>query len=193
MRRLKPFLWIAVLCPLLSLPITVEASAPPDFLKVEIGVQLKEDGRLTDELHHLRLSCFEGECEISTLVLNRCSELPDWNVQTPFFFVEKSSDRNASFNVKGNVIDISVVSTGFGGKTITTYRFELSHMPNGSKVTKFSGGYLKDSNILNRLIKVEFMPLRGPYSKVEPACPFELPGVPGHVPFEFPGIPGKGN
>ena len=182
---LKPiFVYLTKIC-VLVLSATlfngiIQAESLPEFIKAEIAVQLREEGHMTNEIGILRLSCFEGECEINTTVINRCIKLIGGEkIQRIFSFVEKSTDPNTTFEVNGNKVDVTVVSQSSSGKILTTYHFELveKEMIEGQKVEKFSGGYVKDSNITNSLIKVEFIPLIGDYHKINLTCPIEVQGL----------------
>ena len=51
-----------------------------------------------------------------------------------------------------------------------------------TSVRSFSGGYVKDSAILNRVISVEYVPLMGGFHEIELDCAVLLPGV------ELPGV-----
>lgn len=166
----------------ISCPVWAFAGPLPDHLHAEVAVQLKENGQLTKEVHRLKLVCFEGECWLDTQVINRCDTVNGKSFQSPFSFVIRSSDNNSKFQVRGNVVDITKESFDFGGKSLSTYRFVLSTNREGSpsildEVLDFSGGYMKDSDIVKRLIKVEFIPLRGKYVKIDLACPIEFPGI----------------
>jgi hypothetical protein len=170
--------FVLVLSATLFVGIVRAESLSEKFIMAEIAVKLKEDGHITDEIHHLRFSCFEGECEINTMVVNRCIELNGKKSQSIFSFVEKSTDPNSTFKIDGKKIDVTIESHDFGGKTLTTYHFELGEKKiGGYKVVNFSGGYLKDSNITKSLIKVEFIPLIGEYQKINLTCPIEMPGL----------------
>lgn len=147
------------------------------LINAEVAVQLKEDGLLTDEINHLRLSCLEGQCEIKTTVLNRCTSVGGDKFQSPFSFSEKSTNPNTSFKINGNEITASVESSDFGGNSVTTYYFVLDKTRFPHKITRFSGGYTKNSDITKSLIQVEFIPFKQEYQRLKLACPIELPGL----------------
>jgi hypothetical protein len=147
------------------------------FINAEVAVQLKENKHLTEEIHHLRLGCFEGRCQINTTVLNRCAIVGDDRFQSPFSFIEKSSDKGTSFKIDGNTITAVVESNSFDGKSLSRYHFVLGEPLIQDQIIEFTGGYVKSSNITNSLIKVEFIPLKQKYQHIKLACPIELPGI----------------
>lgn len=170
-------LWLSICLSLFCMPTNSAADQLPDYLRAEVAVHIKEDGVMTGEINRLRLSCFEGQCEIDTLVLNRCTKRNNWDVQFPFSFTIKSSDEGTTFSIQKNIVDVSAITQGPFGKSLSTYHFVLSQSSNRAKVLKFSGGFVKDSNVTKKLMKIEFIPLREEYKKVQLACPIELPGL----------------
>jgi len=67
-----------------------------------------------------------------------------------------------------------------GGASSITLRFGYETASSSSMatdLTSFSGGFVKSSNILKRVITVEYVPFQGTYSQVEVGCPLQVPGV----------------
>lgn len=151
-------------------------------VKVTVATQLKEDGVLGSEINVLELRCFEGECRLTTLVLNRCMTGSGEPFQVPFTFQSTTQGGGVIVRRSGNTISVEETNTDMFGDTKATYRFVLAaKQPSNLMATKlegFSGAYVKDSRLAGKLITVEFVPLRGEFARVDLACPTKLRGLP---------------
>lgn len=158
-------------------PAGVAQEAIPD-VKLTVATQLKEGGVLGKEINVLTLTCFKGECRLTTLVLNRCFG----SSQIPFVFTKTTQDGGVTVSRSGDILSIEEIDHDLFGDTRTTLRFafEPSRYPSGqiTELKDFSGAYVKNSDLTGTVITVEFVALRGEYERVELACPMELPGIP---------------
>ena len=96
--------------------------------------------------------------------------------------VERSSTIEGNLKVTKERDTLVVVDTGFdiGGDYVTTQRFKYEKPRDGGIVTKligYSGGFVKNSNIAQQVLTIEYVPLIGTYKEITLDCPLGLPGV----------------
>lgn len=148
---------------------------------LKLTVRQKEEGGLDKGLHLLQLFCWDGDCALTTLSLNQCG--PAGSGKPAFFpMVARTSTREGNLKVTnlGDVLLVEQVDVDIGGKTTTTLRFGYAMSAGStiaSRVTGFSGGFVKSSEILKRVITVELVPLIGRFHEVPLDCAVLLPGV----------------
>lgn len=153
----------------------------PDAV-LRVTVQQKESGKLNQDLHIQELICFNGECSLTTITLNSCRPSPVSNGMASPIIVERSSTREGNLKVTNEGDTLVTVETGFdiGGDSATTQRFKYEKPRNGEKVNKligYSGGFVKNSIILKKVITIEYVPFIGAYKEIKLDCPLGLPGV----------------
>jgi len=59
---------------LLITPITASSSDSIPNAALRVTVQQKEDGKINKGFHVLELSCFDGNCSLTSVSLNQCGE-----------------------------------------------------------------------------------------------------------------------
>jgi hypothetical protein len=72
------------------------------------------------------------------------------------------------------------VSVAFGGETTASYQFDYAPVAAGHTATQlvgFSGGFVKDSIILKRVITIEYVPLPKSYQVIKLDCGVLVPGL----------------
>jgi hypothetical protein len=80
----------------------------------------------------------------------------------------------------GDTLEVQQTQTDIGGKSITTLRLGYekdTQNTMSTKVTSFSGGFVKNSLIAERVLTVEYVPLMGAFQEVQLDCAVALPGV----------------
>lgn len=159
-------------------PVFAEQSDIPNA-HLRIGVRQKEDGKIGEGIHIMELRCWNGQCSLTTVSLNQCSDLGFGNAFYPI--VERSSTAEGTLKVenRGNVL--MVQELGFiGGKTTINMRFQYQPVSEGeviSKLTGFSGGFVKNSAILHKVITCEYIPYAKPIQSVKLDCDVLVPGI----------------
>lgn len=149
----------------------------PD-VTLRVATQFNENSAWGNEIDVLTLNCFEGNCELITLVLNKCVSLSDGKkVQIPFAYTTSTRSGGLQVHRVGNSLHVEEV----GGPSGITRKFIFEFIPDSLMATKlksFSGAYAKNSDILGKNIRAELVPLQGEYQTIEIDCPIELPGIP---------------
>jgi hypothetical protein len=167
--------WVA-----LCVPVWAQQSLPDALLRVT--VQQKEQDRLNPELHVQELSCWRGECSLSSITLNSCRPSPVSDGKASPLIIERSSTREGSLAVTKEGDTLVAVETGsdIGGRYVTTQRFRYENPRDGAIVRKlvgYSGGFVKNSVIAQQVVAVQFVPFQGAFKEVRLDCPLGLPGV----------------
>jgi hypothetical protein len=147
------------------------------------------EGKLSEGVHHISLSCSDGRCSITTLSLNQCG--PSSRGKAFYPQVVRTSTEEGTLWLKETVNGELSAEEKYSGATFK-YRFtykvrqdpELSNMIRSKQtrwfgdLTGFSGAVVKDSSILGKIISWQLIPLKGRFPRVEAACPMMLDGVP---------------
>ena len=151
----------------------------PD-VSLTVATRFSENSAWGNEIDVLTLNCFEENCELITLVLNKCISLSDGEkVQTPFAYTTSTRSGVLQVHRVGNALHVEK----FGGPSGITRKFIFEFIPGSLMATKlksFSGAYVKNSDILGKTISAELIPLKGNYQIIEIDCPIELPGISKH-------------
>jgi hypothetical protein len=170
--------WVALLFNLLAANHIFAASAVPiPDVNLRVAVRQKEDGKLGKSLHIVHLSCWQGDCALTWLTLNQCTAAVDGKAAFPPK-IERSSTREGTLQVLalGDVIEVKETDPD----ATTTLRIGYKKRANAvraTQVTSFSGGFVKQSDILGKVITVEYIPFLGAYSAMKLDCAVLLPGV----------------
>ena len=169
--------WVALLFNLLAANHIFAASAVPiPDVNLRVAVRQKEDGKLGKSLHIVHLSCWQGDCALTWLTLNQCTAAVDGKAA---FHpkIERSSTREGTLQVLalGDVIEVKETDPD----VTTTLRigYKKRGVGRATQVTSFSGGFVKQSDILGKVITVEYIPFLGAYSAMKLDCAVLLPGV----------------
>ena len=165
----------AVISPGLAFAQTAEI---PD-LDLKLGVRRVEAGRVDRSVYILRLTCADGECSLGTLSLNECSESPLTGKRSfyPSHELKATNWRDLKVTRVGDTLVVEERGSDLGGHYVNTLRFGLEKRPWGAyAVTSFSGGFVKNSVLLKRVITAEFVPFEE-HSELRLDCPLRVPGL----------------
>ena len=184
--RTKPA-WLTCLLLITLAPLPALAPAawaqqniPNAILRVT--VQQKDKGKLNSDLHFQELRCWRGACSLTTVTLNSCRPSPVSTGKASPLIVERAStnDGNLAVSREGNTLVVTETGSDIGGSYVTTQRFTYERPADASIITRltdYSGGFVKNSAIAQQVLTVEFVPFRGAYKEARLDCPLGLPGV----------------
>lgn len=162
---------------------------------LEIAYKQLTDGKLSESVHSITLFCYDGRCSMTTLTLNQCIDFPDGNS----FFSKKSfypkiertsiEEGNLIVNViEKGVIDVEEKFSSSSFKYRFAFKIRTDPSLSNSvglrtalwfdELTNFSGAVIKQSDILNKVISWQLVPLKGRSVIVKPSCGINLKGVP---------------
>jgi len=148
---------------------------------LRVTVQQKEEGKISKGFHILELSCWEGKCSLSSVSLNQCF---DFGSGKRAFFpkVQYSATWLSNLKVKneGNTLVVQETGSDAFGDYVNNLRFEYQAVGKGDVVNRlvgFSGGYIKNSDLLKKVITVEYIPLQKADQVIKLDCNVLLPGV----------------
>lgn len=155
---------------------------------LEVAYRQLENGKLSESVHNLILACADGECELTTLTLNQCGDFYEGKSFYPK--IETSSTRAGNLIIR--TIGIGAIEIEEKKSATFKYRFNYTTKTNPSlskligsrtdlyfnKLINFSGAAVKQSDILNKVISWELVPLKGESVIIKPACSIYLKGVP---------------
>lgn len=165
-----------------------QQAIPPNGT-LTVAYRQMEQGKLSESVHQVELSCWDGRCSLSSLTLNQCLPSSDG----PAFFpkVQRSSTEEGDLIVR--VIEAGTLEAeeSMDGARFL-YRFsyqerndstlaklvQLSSARFFTGVTGFSGSVIKNSDVLGKIISWDMSPLKGAFAFVEAKCKFMLNGVP---------------
>ena len=154
--------------------------AIPD-VHLEVAVQQREGGKLERGLHLLDLSCWDRQCSLTSVSLNQCGESGEGK---PAFFpkVQRSStlEGNLSVRAVGSTLVVKETGSDIGGDYVNNLRFEYEMPQKGLAATRlrgFSGGFVKNSAILQKVLTIEYVPLPKRNQVLTLDCGVLLPGV----------------
>jgi hypothetical protein len=158
-----------------------EAQSPVPNANLSVTIQQKEDGKIAPGLHVLELSCWNGACSLSTVSLNQCG--PSGSGQPAFYpKVQYSTTWGKSLRVhsEGNTLIVQETGADIGGDYVNNLRFTYAPPREGgivSRLINFSGGFVKNSVILQRTLTVQYVPLPNAHQVVTLDCGALLPGL----------------
>lgn len=166
----------------LLLAATPAASSQPTVPNVDfrVAVRHKQDGKLASGVHILTLKCLSGECSLTSVSVNQCSSN---TLGTPAFpiVVESSSTAQGTLRVTNisSTLKVEELALDIGGEATSTFLFGYELFSDGSvgRLTNFSGGFVKHSAILDKVITVEYVPFRRSMQSVKLDCPVLVPGL----------------
>ena len=173
--RVTPTVIVILLC-----CATTNAQPSIPDLHLEVTVQQREEGKLDNGLHLLELSCWDRQCSLTSLSLNQCGETGEGK---PAFFpkVERSStsEGNLSVRAAGNTLVVKETGSDIGRDYVKNFRCEYEVPQKGRATTRlrgFSGGLVKNSAILQKVLTIEYVPLPRRYQVLTLDCGVLLPG-----------------
>ncbi len=146
-----------------------------------VTVQQKEEGKIIKGFHILELSCWDGNCSLSSVSLNQCIEL--FSGEKAFYpKVQYSTTWRGNLKVRneGNSLIVKETGSDIGGDYVVNLRFDYE--PDGkdkivNRLIGFSGGYVKNSILLKKVLTTDYVPLRKANQVVKFDCGVLLPGI----------------
>ena len=173
-------LCVFLLSSMVPLRSAAQQSKIPNAI-LEIAVRQKEADKIEKGVHLLKLYCWDGSCSLTSLSLNQCRERGDGS-QAFFPKIQRTSTVEGNLKVWAEKNVLVTQETGFdiSGDYVTTLRLGFEAPASGSpamKVTNFTGGFVKNSSILQKVITVDYIPLRGRTQSVHLDCEVLLPGL----------------
>lgn len=177
---MKKTILLILIVILLYIPnIYASDSIPNAHLRVT--VQQKEDGKLNKGLHVLELSCWEGNCSLTCVSLNQCFKSGSGK-QAFYPKVQYSSTWMGSLKVRneGNSLVVQETGSDILGDYVNNLRFDYEPVDKDKIINRligFSGGYVKNSTILKKVITTDYIPLSKANQVVELDCGVLLPGI----------------
>lgn len=169
----------ATLLALSSIAATGTAQIPD--ASFEVAVRQRENGNLSQGFHIFQLVCWSQQCSVSSISFDRCAALGS-SKPTSMVKVERWSTAEGNLQVTPipGALQAKIGQMDIGGESTITLRFGYSAKKSDillSKLMSFSGGFVKNSELLKRVITVEYVPFVGAYSEVDVGCPLLVPGV----------------
>lgn len=167
---------------LLITPVAASSSESIPNAYLRVTVQQREDGKINKGFHVLELSCWGGNCSLSSISLNQCG-VSGSEKQAFYPRVQYSSTigiGNLKVRNEGNSIVVQETGSDIGGDYVNNLRFDYETTGKDKIVTRltgFSGGYVKNSAILKKVITVDFVPLPIANQVMELDCGVLLPGI----------------
>jgi hypothetical protein len=146
-----------------------------------VTVQQKEEGKIIKGFHILELSCWDGNCSLSTVSLNQCIE--SFSGEKAFYpKVEYSTTWMGNLKVRnqGNSFVVQQTGSDIGGDYVVNLRFD--YKPTGkdkivNHLIGFSGGYVKNSILLKKVLTTDYVPLPKVSQVIKLDCGVLLPGI----------------
>ena len=162
---------------------TSTASLADNTPNAELSVtfQQKEEGKIINGFHILKLSCWDGNCSLSSVSLNQCME--SGSGEKAFYpKVQYSTTRMGNLKVRnqGNSLVVQETGTDIGGDYVMNLRFDYKAAGKDKIVNHligFSGGYVKNSILLNKVITTDYVPLLKSWQVMKLDCGVLLPGI----------------
>lgn len=147
----------AVLCVMLW-PSVSQAAQVKD-MSIRFTVQLKQPGKQPERgFHILELECWSGECSLTTISMNQC--MADNGGFSPV--VDRTTTREGNLKVidTGKYLQIEEKSVDIGGRSTITFRIGYKTERGRVKIASVSGGFVKNSAVLKRVITADYVPVR---------------------------------
>jgi len=154
------YLLLAVLA---SAPLPALSESTIPNANLQVAVQQKQEGKVAKGFHVLELTCWDGDCSLSTVTLNQCFE--SGQGRKAFFpKVQYSATSLGNLKVKNEGKSLIVQETGSDmfGDYVNNLRFDYETAGKGEIVNRligFSGGYVKNSVLLKKVLTTEYIPL----------------------------------
>lgn len=122
-----------------------------------------------------RLTCIFGKCELEVLTLNQCGKDSFWPA------VERVTSEGPEMSISddGKRLEIRVHNNEYSATHTISYTKDSGDV----LVTNYSGGFTKYSDILEKVIAVEYVPVRsidgGRWATWKLDCDVQIPVMPG--------------
>jgi len=160
---------------------TISYSANIPNTSLRVTVQQKEKGKIEKGYHVLELSCWENNCSLSIVSLNQCFESGSGK-QAFYPKVQYSATWMGNLKVKneGNSLIVEEKGSDMFGDYIINLRFDYEAVGKDEIIDRligFSGGYVKNSQLLKEIITTDYVPLTEANQVMKLDCSVLLPGV----------------
>ena len=170
-----------LLAVLIVTPVTASSSDSIPNASLRVTVQQKEDGKINKGFHVLELSCWDGQCSLSTVSLNQCME--SGSGKKAFYpKVQYSATWMGNLRVRneGTSLIVQEIGSDIFGDYVNNLRFDYEPAGKDKMVNRligFSGGYVKNSAILKKVLTTEYVPLPKANQVIKLDCDVLLPGI----------------
>lgn len=172
------YLLLAIL--ILTPSLTSSADNIPNA-NLRVTVQQKEEGIITKGFHVLELSCLDDQCSLSSVSLNQCMD--SGSGKKAFYpKVQYSATWMGNLKVRNERKSLVAQETGSDmfGDYVNNLRFDYETPGKGEIVNRlvgFSGGYVKNSTLLKKVLTTEYVPLPKANQVMKLDCDVLLPGI----------------
>lgn len=149
--------------------------------KLRVTVQQKEEGKIIKGFHILELSCWNNNCSLSSVTLNQCME--SGSGEKAFYpKVQYSTTWVGNLKVRneGNSLVAQETGSDMFGDYVNNLRFDYAPTVKDEIVNRlvgFSGGYVKNSVLLKKILTTEYVPLPKANQVMKLDCGVLLPGI----------------
>lgn len=148
---------------------------------LQVTVQQKQEGKVAKGFHVLELTCWKGDCSLSTVTLNQCFQSgPDRKAFFPKVQYSTTSLGNLKVINEGKSLVVQETGSDMFGDYVNNLRFDYETADKGKIVNRlvgFSGGYVKNSVLLKKVLTTEYIPLPKRNQVMKLDCDALLPGV----------------
>lgn len=162
-------------------PATASSSDSIPNANLRVTVQQKEEGKINKGFHVLELSCWDGQCSLSSVSLNQCVE--SGSRKKAFYpKVQYSATSMGHLKVRneGNSLIVQETGSDIFGDYVNNFRFDYAPAEKDEMVDRligFSGGYVKNSALLKKVLTTEYVPLSKANQVMKLDCDVLLPGI----------------
>jgi hypothetical protein len=166
---------------LLLAPATASSSDVIPNANLRVTIQTKYDGEIHKGLYVLELSCWNSQCSLSTVSLNVCMEVGS-GAKVFYPSVQYSSTWLGNLKVRNVGQSLVVQETGADafGSYVNNLQFQYEPTEKdkiANRLIGFSGGSVKNSDLLKKVLTVEYVPLPKDDQVMKLDCDVLLPGV----------------
>lgn len=162
-------------------PAALTAQQRVPDVALDVTVRQQEQGKIGQGLHVLELRCFDGRCSLTSISLNQCGQSGEGK---PAFYPKvqrtSTSEGNLTVTREGRTLIVRESGADLGGDYVNNLRFDYAPAAAGRTATEllgFSGGFVKNSAVLGKVITINFVPLSSAYQVVGLDCGVLLPGL----------------
>lgn len=165
------------------MPVAQVTAAPVDSIPntyLRVTVQQKEDEKIDKGFHILELSCWDGNCSLSSVSLNQCGESGSGKKS---FYPKTQHSATWMGNLKVRKEGSSLIVQESGdqlGDYVVNLRFDYEPVGKDKIINRligFSGGFIKNSAITKEVLAIEYVPLTKAYQAMKLDCDVLLPGI----------------
>jgi hypothetical protein len=170
---------------LAAIPLAASAAAPPaesiPDATLRVTTQQKVDGKVTNGFQVFELSCRGGQCSLVSVMLNQCGEAGSGKQGfNPRQQYASTATGNLKARNEGKSIVVQETGSDMIGEFVNNLRFDYEPTDDdrpATRLTGFSGGYVKNAPYLNRVFKFDYVPLPKASQVMKLDCDAVLPGI----------------